>query len=402
MQPPTVELGSNVTGGAAALSVKFTATGNDPDGEEEDLLYAWDFGDGSMGSFEQNPTHTYVAKGTYTAKVTVSDGSGATASKTVVITVTDTPGNAAPVIDGIGKLSPHGNPMQLQLTVQAHDPENDKLTFTWDFDDQTSATGADVTHTWTTAGTYNVKVTASDGKGGTATRTETVTVSPAANVLPTVTIAADPTQGSAPLPVQFSANPDDPDGDRRNLLYVWAFGDGSFSAEQNPLHTYTLPGVHTATLTVTDARGGKTTKSVQITVSSVQGGPAPAPKGPDAAPTQAPWFGVSEPVKTSVAGFAKSGLSVKVTATEAMTGSAKLVVSSKVAKALGLKSTTLATASVKFTSAGSKTVKFKVSKTVKKALAKAKGSVKVTLAVSLKAQGESAKSSTRSVTLTRR
>jgi len=401
--PPTVELGTDVTSGAAALSVKFTATGNDPDGEEDDLLYAWDFGDGG-GSFERSPTHTYLAKGTYTAKVTVSDGSGATASKTVVITVTDSPGNGAPTITGIGKIQPHGNPMQLQLTVTATDPERDKLTFEWDFDDgSVKGTGADVTHTWTTAGTYNVKVTASDGKGGTATRTETVTVAPAANVLPTVNIKADPAQGSAPLPVQFSAEVGDPDGDASNLLYVWAFGDGSFSAEKNPLHTYTVGGVHTATLTVTDARGGKTTKSVQITVSTVQGaGNSPAPKTADVAPAQAPWFGIGEPVKTSVSGFAKSGLSVKVTATEAMSGSAKLVVSSKVAKALGLKSTTLASTSVKFTGAGSKTVKFKVSKAVKKALAKAKGSVKITLSVSLKAQGESAASSTRSVTLTRR
>ncbi len=85
-----------------------------------------------------------------------------------------------------------------------------------------------------------------------------------------------------------------------------------------------------------------------------------------------------------------------------MSGSAKLLVTKKVAKALGLKSTTLATAKVSFTNAGSKTVKFKVSSKVKKALAKAKGSVKVTLSVSLKAQGEATKNSTRAVTLTRK
>jgi hypothetical protein len=85
-----------------------------------------------------------------------------------------------------------------------------------------------------------------------------------------------------------------------------------------------------------------------------------------------------------------------------MSGTAKLVVSRKVAKALGLKSTTLATSKVSFKNAGSKSVKFKVSKTVKKALGKAKGSVKVTLSVSLKAQGEGTKNSSRAVTLTRR
>ena len=183
---------------------------------------------------------------------------------------------------------------------------------------------------------------------------------------------------------------------------MWAFGDGSFSAEKNPVHTYTAAGTYTASLTVTDARGGKTTKTVQITVTGGRrrrsGAEGPATR----LRSRPPWFGVSEPVKTSVSGFAKSGLSVKVTATEAMSGSAKLLVSSKVAKALGLKSTTLATAKVTFTNAGSKSVKFKVSSKVKKALAKAKGSVKVTLSVSLKAQGEATKNSTPRVTLTRK
>ena len=167
-----------------------------------------------------------------------------------------------------------------------------------------------------------------------------------ANVLPTVEVLADPVQGTAPLVVRFSAQVGDEDGNVNNLGYVWAFGDGSLSAEKNPVHTYAAAGTYTASLTVTDARGGKTTKTVQITATSVAGA-APAAKAPTAAaPEQASWFGVSEPVKTSVSGFAKSGLTVKVTATEAMSGSAKLLVSSKVAKALGLKSTTLATAKV--------------------------------------------------------
>ena len=154
-----------------------------------------------------------------------------------------------------------------------------------------------------------------------------------------------------------------------------------FSAEKNPVHTYTAAGTYTASLTVTDARGGKTTKTVQITVTSVAGA-APAAEGPDRRlRRRRSWFGVSEPVKTSVSGFAKSGLAVKVTATEAMSGSAKLLVSSKVAKALGLKSTTLASVTALNCAAGGKSVTLKPSAAVKRALKKAKGSVKVTLNV---------------------
>ena len=86
-------------------------------------------------------------------------------------------------------------------------------------------------------------------------------------------------------------------------------------------------------------------------------------------------------------------------ATEAMSGSAKLTLSAKLRKRLGLKTGTLAASAVKCAGAGSKTVKLKPSKAVQRALKKANGSVKVKLDVSLRARGESAKKATRAVTL---
>ena len=57
--------------------VAFTATGADADGDT--LTYAWDFGDGGTAA-TKDAMHTYTAAGMYTAKVTVSDGKGGTAS----------------------------------------------------------------------------------------------------------------------------------------------------------------------------------------------------------------------------------------------------------------------------------------------------------------------------------
>ena len=57
---------------------------------------------------------------------------------------------------------------------------------------------------------------------------------------------------------------------------------------------------------------------------------------------------------------------------------------------------------MQFAGAGSKSVTLKPSAAIKRALAKAKGSVKVTLSVSLRAKGKSAKKSTRAITLTRK
>ena len=53
-----------------------------------------------------------------------------------------------------------------------------------------------------------------------------------------------------------------------------------------------------------------------------------------AAPPQAAWFGVSKPAPTTIAGFGARGVSVQVTCTEAMSGTATLNVSSATRKAL--------------------------------------------------------------------
>jgi hypothetical protein len=61
--------------------------------------------------------------------------------------------------------------------AKASDPDpGDTLTFTWSFDDGGSATGAHVTHAFTTAGSHSATVTATDPTGLTATATATVEI----------------------------------------------------------------------------------------------------------------------------------------------------------------------------------------------------------------------------------
>ena len=73
-EPPTgdltAEIGSNATEGVAPATIEFTATAA---GGTEEYEYAWDFGDGSEGSDEQNPIHTFDEAGTYNVTLTVTD-----------------------------------------------------------------------------------------------------------------------------------------------------------------------------------------------------------------------------------------------------------------------------------------------------------------------------------------
>jgi PKD repeat protein len=72
--------------GLAPMTVAFTATGADVDVGDTTLNYAWTFGDGGT-STDRNPSHTYMSPGSYTSRITVSDGNGGTGTATVLIKV---------------------------------------------------------------------------------------------------------------------------------------------------------------------------------------------------------------------------------------------------------------------------------------------------------------------------
>lgn len=73
---------------------------------------------------------------------------------------------------------------------------------------------------------------------------------------------ATPLLGAAPLPVLFNDT-----STNAPISWSWDFGDGGTSAEQNPLHTYTIAGTYDVSLNVTNSVGSNTTvKEEYVTV----------------------------------------------------------------------------------------------------------------------------------------
>ena len=142
----------------------------------------------------------------------------------------------------------------------------------WYFGDGTNSTDQNPVHTFSKAGLYSVTLTASNAAGSSSvTKFSYITVSNSVNS-PVAAFSASPTSGSAPLNVSFTDN-----STGSPTSWKWYFSDGTNSTDQNPVHTFSKPGLYTVTLTASNAVGSSSvTKSSYITVSNSVNAPVAA------------------------------------------------------------------------------------------------------------------------------
>ena len=165
---------ANFTYSASALTVSFTDTSTDSGGTIGS--HAWTFGDGRTSS-ATNPTHTYAASGTYSVTETVTDSSnGSTSSKTSAVTVSASGGT--PTANFTYTIS--------RLTVNFTDTSTDSGgsigMHSWNFDDGSTSTAANPSHTYANAGTYSVSETVYDSVNNrSSTKTVSITVTASAS-----------------------------------------------------------------------------------------------------------------------------------------------------------------------------------------------------------------------------
>ncbi|WFO16754.1 PKD domain-containing protein [Cellulophaga baltica 4] len=282
-QAPTAIASSDVTSGAPSLVVQFTGdTSSDPD-TGDTLTYAWDFGDGSTAT-TANPSHTFTTAGTYTVTLTITDDGTPVLTNTDTITIIVTDANQAPTAVATSDVTSGAPSLVVQFTGDtSSDPDTgDTLTYAWDFGDGTTATTANPSHTFTTAGTYDVTLTVTDDGTPALSSSEvtlTITVNAPANQAPTAVATSDIITGEASLAVQFTGDTStDPDaGDV--LTYAWDFGDGTTATTANPSHTFTTAGTYDVTLSVTDdGTPALSSSEVAITITVT----APANQAPTA------------------------------------------------------------------------------------------------------------------------
>ena len=222
-------------------TIAFSSNGSsDPDGSI--VSYQWQFGDGET-STQENPTHAYSAKGTFTVKLIVTDNEGKSSASSTTAEIKD---NSIP-----------GDCTEPQYIAGTHYNDGDLVqnvnnkysckvggwcssSAAWAYE---PGVGLYWELAWTDAGAC------SDGD---------------INVAPTASING-PYSSLVNNAINFSSIGSS-DSDGTITAYLWNFGDGQTSALANPSHVYTSTGSYSVSLTVTDNENAEDTKVTTATI----------------------------------------------------------------------------------------------------------------------------------------
>lgn len=216
--------------------------------------WQWNFGDGDSAT-TQNPQHVYDVPGTYTTTLTVSSGNGCTDSISQSVTI-----NPAPIAAFTFNNVCEGSSIDFINTSYINGGIIDA--YDWNFGDGNTSNTKNPSHTYATAGTYNVTLNVRSDMMCDSSITIPVRVYPnpvAAFTAPSV---------CENTPIIFNDNSTINSTDTIQNWY-WSFGDNSSDTLQNASHQYAAAGTYNVMQVVTSSNGCRDTISGTVTVNSL-------------------------------------------------------------------------------------------------------------------------------------
>ena len=233
------------TAGCAPLTVDFRDT------IANAVTYYWYFGDGTLPNpvitTLPNTSHTFSLPGIYQVMLIAEDSTTCNIRDTAYLHIKV--GNLQATLDfNPVKLAPCDSLKYRFDNLSIAPPVRPftNTSFTWDFGDNSPlviAGSAPVFHSYTSPGTYTVKLTLTDTAYCNAPETLTKVIS----IAPLVVAQFNtPPTGCVPYAAQFTNT------STAGQTFNWNFGDGGTSTATNPVHVYNTPGSYTITLIAND------------------------------------------------------------------------------------------------------------------------------------------------------
>ena len=228
------------------LNITYTGNGN------ASANYAWNFDGGVSTGTNMNPIVHWSTMGTKNIRLVVTQNG--CSSEEVVRTVTV---NQMPAANFSQDIAEGCVPLTVNFTNLSSNT-TPSVTYNWNFG-AGSSTSVSPGFTFETPGTYDVKLTASNGG---CINEKSVTALIKANPVPVASFTADPKKISLRNPfITFTST--SPDG---NLTYNWTTGDGNVYSVPAFVHTYADSGTFVVQMQVTNEFGCVNTMSETIII----------------------------------------------------------------------------------------------------------------------------------------
>ncbi|HEX5121880.1 MAG TPA: Ig-like domain-containing protein [Rhodanobacteraceae bacterium] len=264
------------------VTINVLANDTDPDGNALTITGVTQPAGGSVAIngttlvFTPAPGFSGTARFTYT----IDDGHGGTSSAAVTVFVAAQP-NRPPVAANDAATTPFATPVTIAVLANDSDPDGNPLsisTVTAPAHGTATISGTSIVYTpaagYSGPDTFNYTI--SDGRGGSATASVAVTVTPQPNRPPVAVNDTATTLVGQPVVIAVLANDSDPDGDPLTIVGVTTPANGTVSATATNV-TYTpalrFTGTDTFTYTIDDGRGGTATATVTVTVGAAPNRP---------------------------------------------------------------------------------------------------------------------------------
>ncbi len=250
---PDPNIAADRTTACKTALINFTASNITP---AHITNYFWQFGDGAQQN-TSSPTiaHTYTASGTYSVLLVTTDVNGCrdTVSKINYIRVNGpTALFTANNVAGCAGLTTTFN------DASTTDGVNAISNWQWDFGDGTvqTFTAPPFTHTYTTAGRFNVKLIVTDVSGC----RDSLTLQSLVNATdPVPAFTASDIQTCPGANVTFTNS-----STGSNFTSNWTFGDGGTSNTASPSYIYANSGNYTVQLAIQDEYGCRDTLTKEL------------------------------------------------------------------------------------------------------------------------------------------
>jgi len=242
---PEIDYSSN--GMCAGNAVTFSSTTDTPISQ-----YTWDFGD-TNSSLLQNPTHQYISAGSYSTSLTVLADNGCSNFVTRSIKIYAPP--VASFDPPTGLICTNN---EFTFTNATTDSFEGNLTYQWLVDNILESTARDLKYTFTSADDKPIKLKVAI-PGCFSEQTQSI-----------LNVQSGPVVGFTYAGKCEDENVLFSNGSSGSISdYVWNFGDGTSSSQQNPLHVFPDPDNYSVSLQVNGTNGCTSTLSKMVDIYSV-------------------------------------------------------------------------------------------------------------------------------------